>query len=102
MESNEDWTTSKCPICGWNFPHKVGVTPLTCSRFDCLNEATRRGMLTKKQGLLGNQNLMGILEHLSHIRDEAEAWFLGRLRYADKVTENMEDYWKHQADGAAR
>ena len=67
----EAWTRSNCPICGRSYPHKEGYKPITCGKFDCLQEANRRGLL-----------------------DE-----LGRSEDA-RIAENMKDYWKHQRCGA--
>ncbi len=44
-ETTTQWMRSDCPICGQSFPHKIGYTPVTCGRFDCLQEAKRRGLL---------------------------------------------------------
>lgn len=36
------WTRSKCPICKRGYPHKVDYKPVTCGKFECLQEAMRR------------------------------------------------------------
>ena len=37
----EEWTRSDCPICGRSYPHRVGYKPLTCGKFECLQEANK-------------------------------------------------------------
>ena len=48
-EMTNSWMRSDCPICGQSFPHKKGYQPMTCGRFDCLQEANRRGMLPSRR-----------------------------------------------------
>jgi len=43
--AQDKWARSNCPICGREYPHKVDYMPVTCGRFDCLQEANKRGLL---------------------------------------------------------
>jgi len=47
MQEQKGWARSYCPICGREYPHKEDYTPVTCGKFECLQEANRRGMFPK-------------------------------------------------------
>lgn len=47
LEEFNSWTRSNCPICGEGFPHKKDYKPVTCGKFNCLQEANARGMLPR-------------------------------------------------------
>jgi len=41
------WVKSRCPICGKEYEHTEDYKPPTCSKFDCIFEANKRGLLKK-------------------------------------------------------
>ncbi len=101
MDNNNEWTTSSCPICGRDFPHKVRYSPKTCGNLVCFQEAYQRGMLyvdLKEDGPVAP--VTRDLETLAKARDDAEVTLLEEIRKADSVTGDIEDYWKHQVSGA--
>ncbi len=50
-----EWTRSVCPICSHSYPHKVGMKPVTCGHFNCLQVAYLRGMIDSEKLLRGSQ-----------------------------------------------
>ena len=54
MKHSKEWLKGTCPICGKTFEYLLTYdhqlrphTPITCGKFDCLQEANKRGLLYK-------------------------------------------------------
>ena len=45
----KNWFKAICPICGKEYEYLKGYKPKTCSKFDCLQEANKRGLFNKKE-----------------------------------------------------
>lgn len=44
LQGAKTWTRSICPICGRSYPHLLEYQPITCGRFDCLQDANKKGL----------------------------------------------------------
>jgi hypothetical protein len=45
----KDWRKDKCPICGVSFFYLPEYHPVTCGKWECLKEASERGLLPAKR-----------------------------------------------------
>jgi hypothetical protein len=43
------WIKSQCKICGKTFEHLSKYQPVTCGKYDCLQEANKRNLLNKSR-----------------------------------------------------